>query len=211
MQKIDSSILAIIFDLGGVLLNIDFSLTQKAFADMGMEHPEKLFGQYAQAGFFDSLDKGQIGEIKLYDELRSRIPQPVSDEEARAAWNAMILDFPRKRLDLLIKLKNKYRLFLLSNTNEIHYNLYNKQIQDMGFDSLEFFFEKSYFSFRDQRRKPDAEYFLKVLKENNLIPSKTLFLDDSSNNISAAEQLGILTVEVTEELDITEILADMRV
>jgi glucose-1-phosphatase len=197
---------AIIFDLGGVLLNIDFGLTQKALENLGMKNVHAYFGKYAQAGFFDQLDRGEIGQAQLYDEIRKFLPAEVEDDQIREAWNAMILDFPPARIQLLKDLRKTHRTFLLSNTNSIHYPVYNTMIQQMGEESIDSLFYRVYYSFREGMRKPQPEFFQKVIRENQLNPGKTLFVDDTEMHVEAAMKLGLHAVHLAEGQDMTEIV-----
>jgi putative hydrolase of the HAD superfamily len=199
---------AIIFDLGGVLLNIDFGLTQKALENLGMKNVPAYFGKYAQAGFFDQLDRGEIGEKQLFSEIRKFLPVHVSDDRIKEAWNAIILDFPPERIQLLKILKNTHRLFLLSNTNSIHYPVYNAMIQQMGEQSLDSLFEKAYYSFREGLRKPETEFFQKVIEENQLNPEKTLFVDDTEMHVEAAQNLGLQAVHLTNSKDVVDLFGE---
>ncbi len=105
------------------------------------------------------------------------------------------MDYPPARINLLADLKQKYRTFLLSNTNRIHYEFYNPIInQQFGYDGLESFFEKAYFSHEIGMKKPDSKIYKFVLENSNLIPAETLFIDDNKSNIEAASALGIQTL-----------------
>ena len=185
----------IIFDLGGVILNIDFQKTVEAFRKLGIADIDKMYSGYAQYDFFDAFDKGLISPLQFRDKVRTYIPKSVTNEEIDEAWNKMLLDFPAERINLLLNLKKTYRTFLLSNTNAIHYPVYNKQLHEtFGIDSLSDLFEKAYYSFQVGLRKPDIEIFELVLKENNLVPEETLFIDDAPQNIKIAKYIGIKAV-----------------
>lgn len=200
---------AIIFDLGGVLLNIDFGLTQKALENLGMKNVHAYFGKYAQAGFFDQLDRGEIGDTQLFSEIRKFLPEYVSDDRIKEAWNAIILDFPPERIQLLKILKNTHRLFLLSNTNSIHYPVYNALIQQMGEESLDSLFDKAYYSFREGMRKPQPEFFQKILKDHHLMPQKTLFIDDTEMHVEAAAKLGIKSIHLSNDIHLTDLIRQL--
>ncbi|MFH0893022.1 MAG: HAD family phosphatase [Bacteroidota bacterium] len=194
----------IIFDYGGVIINIDFLKSMKAFSDMGLSNPEELLTLYTNAPLFDNLEKGKITPAQFRDELRKLFINPVTDEELDAAWNELILNMPQHRLDFLLKLKTKFRTFLLSNSNVIHYDYYLKKLQtENHVNSFEALFEKAYFSFDLGMRKPDAEIFLHVLNQQHLIPEETLFIDDSKTNTDAAAALGmqVYTLEKGEEFE----------
>src|SRR5690606_27785293 len=108
------------------------------------------------------------------------------------AWNAMILDFPVERLRFLEELSKKYRLFLLSNTNDLHIDAVRRALEKTtGHKNLEQYFEKTYFSSAIGMRKPDTRIFEFVCSENNLDPAKTIFIDDSPQHIEGAKSVGI--------------------
>ena len=184
----------IIFDLGNVILNIDYLLAAKAFGEVGLNTFEKQFSQAQQQQLFDLYEKGQISSQEFRDQLRTYCKKNTSDKEIDVAWNAMLLDLPASRLELLTHLKQSHRIFLLSNTNEIHILAFHDYLQkSFGIPDLTAYFEKMYLSYKIGMRKPDAEIFEFVLKENKLTPAETLFIDDSVQHIEAAKKLGIQT------------------
>ncbi|MBA3705571.1 MAG: HAD family phosphatase [Bacteroidetes bacterium] len=184
----------IIFDLGGVIINIDYSLVVKAFADLGILNFDELYSQAHQNNLFDNLEKGKISAAEFRKEIRRCCNKNLTDEQIDHAWNAILLDIPAARLKLLQQLKKTHRTFLLSNTNEIHMVAIDKYLQQTyGVPDLSGYFEKKYLSYEVGMRKPDAEIFELVLAENNLNPSETLFIEDSIQHIEAAKRLGIQT------------------
>lgn len=202
----------IIFDLGGVLLNIDFSLSIEAFRKLGIENIDEIFSGYVQNKFFDSYDKGNISDDDFVEELKKYIPRETSTDKILNAWNAMILDFPEDRIRLLQSLKKKYRLFLLSNTNSLHFPVYNKQLKDkFEISDLSDLFEKAYYSYRLHMRKPDTEIFRLVVNENELIPEETLFVDDSPKNIEMANELGLHTMLFRQSEDLAKALQEIQI
>jgi putative hydrolase of the HAD superfamily len=184
----------IIFDLGVVLLDIDFQRTMNEFEKLGISNIHEIYTGYEQKEIFDKFDKGLISMEEFRDEIRRQIKIPASDEMIDHAWNAMIIEFPPERINMLISIKNRFRTFLLSNTNAIHFPVYNKQLNER-FDiaNLSDLFEQAYYSYRLGLRKPDKEIFELVLNENKLIPAETLFIDDSPQHIATAVSLGINT------------------
>jgi putative hydrolase of the HAD superfamily len=187
-----SEIKAIIFDLGGVIINLDIPKTISEFNKMSLSPFEQVYTQANQNPIFDQFDKGEISEIYFFNELKGYLKEDTPTEQIKLAWNAMLLDFPLYRLQLLSELKNKYRLFLLSNTNETHVQAFEKILFDQhGYKNLEPFFEKAYYSCRTGMRKPDIEIFKFVLEAHQLNPSQTLFIDDSIQHVLGAEKLGI--------------------
>jgi len=204
----NNNIEAIIFDLGGVIINIDFEITQKEFAKLRMENPEKYFGIYNQTGFFDKLDKGEIGEKEFFKEISNLLPETISNNAIEKAWNAMILDFPRRRIEMLKDLRKNYKIFLLTNTNIIHYYYYSEKLKDIYQCSLESLFDKVYLSFKMGMRKPDPEIFLTILQENSLAPNKTMFVDDTLIHIKQAEALGIYSYLMQKDEDVTKLFVN---
>lgn len=185
----------IIFDLGGVLLNIDFKLTSNAFKNLGVNHFDEMFTQHFSNPLFELLETGKIDETAFYEAFRKEAGLPLSNEQIQAAWNALLLDFPPERIKWLEKIASQYRIFLFSNTNQIHYDCFKLNFSN-AFDGKNFddFFEKAYYSQFLGLRKPYPESFLAILEEQGILPSETLFIDDTYKNIEAANQLGFQTI-----------------
>jgi HAD superfamily hydrolase (TIGR01509 family) len=184
----------IIFDLGGVLLNIDYQRVIKAFEALGFEHFDQWYSQKEQTTLFDLLETGEIGAQSFRDNLKKKLNKPVADEALDAAWNSILLDLPAERIALLQKVKQHYRCFLLSNTNEIHIAAFSEQFKkEFGAGTFEELFEKVYYSSVMGMRKPHVTTFLKVIEENGLVPSETLFIDDSYQHIEGAMKAGLQT------------------
>lgn len=192
MQKYNS-IPNIIFDFGGVLLNIDTDQAVKSFKEIGLTDTSVVKKEYQTNGLFDRLEKGLISADQFRTEIRSHIEVEVSDEQIDLAWNSMLLDLPYERLELLNKLKDKHRLFLLSNTNIIHWEAYMGMIQNVHGVCLSDYFEKDYYSHNMGLRKPDSKIYTTLLEKEGLLASETLFIDDMWTNIEAAQVLGLKT------------------
>lgn len=182
----------IIFDLGGVLLNLDFNKTFAAFKALGVENIEQMYGQHHPSDLFKKLETGIIGEKEFYETIRKYIPGTVSDEQIAHAWNAMILDFRLDSLAELERLAKHYRLFLLSNTNSIHLKRVKEIFtQETRKPLLDEYFTKAWYSNLIGFRKPDADAYEFVLADANLDPAETFFIDDTKENIEAALEMGI--------------------
>ncbi|MNK00360.1 Alpha-D-glucose-1-phosphate phosphatase YihX [compost metagenome] len=189
---INNSKEAIIFDLGGVLLNLDYDLTEKAFISLGMTNFGESYSQLQQTQLFDRYETGQISSFHFVNRLLDLLPAGTTANQVVHAWDAMILDFPLKRLQILEALSKQYRLFLLSNTNDLHIDAVRRALdKTVGHRELERYFEKTYFSSAIGMRKPDSKVFEFVCKENNLDPAKTLFIDDSPQHIEGARLAGV--------------------
>lgn len=185
----------IIFDLGGVILNIDYQRTIDEFEKLGVSNFETIFSQSFQNHISDKFEKGEITEIEFYESIKELSGVEFSFSQYQFAWNAILLDLPQYRIKLLKQLKRKYRLFLFSNTNETHYKEFITKVED-DFNSI---FEKTYYSHKFGRRKPDIISFEELLKENNLKTGETLFIDDSVQHIEGASSLGIKTILLQNE------------
>ncbi|MBZ4189024.1 HAD family hydrolase [Niabella beijingensis] len=184
----------VIFDFGGVLLNLDFKRSFAAFAALGFEDFEDKFSQYTADPIFQQLEKGQIAAPVFYEGLRGLLGRPVPDVQLAEAWNAMLLDYRKPSLDFLASLSGSYNLFLLSNTNRIHYDHFSKTLkEETAYPSLESFFTKAYYSHDVNLRKPDPEIYAFVLKDAGIAAEETLFIDDSFTNLPNAQELGIQT------------------
>lgn len=182
----------IIFDLGGVILNIEYQLTVEAFKKLGVDNFEQQFSQAQQTHLFDLYEKGQLSSPEFRNEVKKHLGNHLSDTDIDHAWNALLLDLPAERLVLLNKVKAAYPTFLLSNTNDIHIETFNANLKNTyGLNNLSEHFHKLYLSYEVGMRKPDAEIFELVLSENKLKPEETLFIDDSPQHIASAQQLGI--------------------
>jgi putative hydrolase of the HAD superfamily len=201
----------IIFDLGGVILNLDPAATQQAFEALGMVDFKQQYSTIRQTGSFDKFDRGEISEQEFRDHLRGFLPAKHTDEAIDKAWNAMLLDLPKERLELLEALGKKYRLFLLSNTNEIHVTAFSAYLQQtFGFNDFSGYFERAYYSCRIGKRKPDAEAFQYVLDENGLKAEETFFIDDSPQHVEGAKKVGIKSYLLAPGQDICAVFAGKK-
>lgn len=191
----------IILDLGGVILDIDFQESIKAFQKLGINLMNADNNLALHIPFLDDFEKGLHTEAVFYDYIRNIGNPDLTNAAIESAWNAMLLQFPLRRLQILQQLQLHYNTFLLSNTNVIHERAFNKMLKaTCGFESLGVFFDKVYYSHRLQMRKPDAAIFEMILNENGLIPSETLFVDDSLEHLATAQGLGILTIHLTKDM-----------
>jgi HAD superfamily hydrolase (TIGR01509 family) len=185
---------SIIFDLGGVLINLDYNRTSIAFKDLGIENFDDLFSQFKSDELFSKLETGKVSQEDFYKVMSVVCRRGTTQDQIRDAWDAMLLDFRVKSLEFLVSLAQKYPLYLLSNTNSIHYAAFNKTLfRQTGKTTLDNFFTKSYYSHLIGRRKPVPETYEFVLADAGIKAGETLFIDDSINNIDAAAALGMKT------------------
>src|SRR5450432_3605911 len=170
----------IIFDLGGVIMNIDFKKTEKAFADLGFPDFAQYMTQFHITPFFEEYETGKINDAAFIKGIQRIAAKPLTGKEIIHAWNALLLDFPPARIELLEKIRKQYRIFLLSNTNALHYEAFQHTLYSLTGKRLEDIFEKTYYSHAVNLRKPGAAIYRLVINENNLIPAETLFIDDTA-------------------------------
>lgn len=186
----------IIFDLGGVLYNIDPALTTKALqCSLGIEGLGNFFSKATKNNLFERFEKGVISQEAFREEIRHLSGLQVSDQQIDQGWNAMLLDMPEHHIELLEGLKGYYRLFLLSNTNSIHYPYFQDYMRKaFGFDNLDHIFEKTYLSHNVGMRKPHGEVFELIINENDLVPQETLFIDDTHEHVVGARGVGLKAI-----------------
>lgn len=197
MEHIDrNNIKNVIFDLGGVIMNLDVPKTIKAFENIGITDIVNKTGHHYKNLVFYDFETGKVSESEFVDELANMSTSNPSDTQIRKAWNAMILDMPRERIKFLSDLKKEYKIYLLSNTNSIHQKKFLSEVNKVNNFSFNELFEKTYYSHEIGMRKPDENIFKYVLKDSCLSPSKTLFVDDAIDNIKTAQKIGIKTFHI---------------
>ena len=184
----------IIFDLGGVLLNLNYQKTIDAFKNLGIKNFEEMFSQFKADELFEKLETGHITEDDFYTTVKNRTNVIISNTDIKDAWNAMLLDFRAESLAFLESLSPQYKIYLLSNTNSIHLKCFRKIFtKQTGEPSLDKYFIKSWYSNEVGLRKPHKEIYEFVLQDENLAAEETLFIDDTLINIEGAKALGIKT------------------
>lgn len=197
-MPITSNINSIIFDLGGVIINLSPAKTYQAFSEMSGLPISQVEEMARTKQEFSLYETGHLTDEDFRSFLRSSLALSVDDEALDQAWNAMLLDIPQQRLQTLLRLKTKYKTFLLSNTNAIHLKAFNKILMEVsGQVNFEQYFEKDYYSHEMGLRKPDPTIFEYVIREQRLHPAETIFLDDSSINLTGAAQAGLHIHHVT--------------
>lgn len=185
------NISSIIFDLGGVILNINPQLTIDRFEAIGFSKIEFFLDHYRSLGFLAEFQAGRISEQQFYDTIRKESGLDISNQLIKEAWNAMLLDYPLDRIAKIKELKKNYKLFLLSNTNIVHFQ--NFAFRVPGVTQLGDLFDNVYYSHEIELSKPNADAYQFVIEANNLNAETTLFLDDLPENIATAKELGIQT------------------
>ena len=200
----------IIFDLGGVILNIDHQAPVEAFEALGIPDFEAHYSKASQSSLFVELETGTISPEVFRQRLRDSLSIELSDEDINAAWNAIIKDFPKQNIKLLEQLKGAYRLFLLSNTNAIHHPVFSARLMhEYGYSDLGELMEKAYYSHEIGLHKPDPRIFEFVLDDARLLPEETLFIDDSEQHVTSAQQVGLKVHHLREGETIVELFKDL--
>lgn len=200
----------VIFDLGGVIVNIDPELTANAFAELAGTDPVDIMALHQSQTFFTDYEKGLINDAEFRKHLNHFLKKEIPDEVLDKAWGEILMDIPPQKIDMLIEAGEEHRTFLLSNTNHIHTLKFTKTFLETSGREIGSFFEKVYYSFRMGKRKPDADIFEQVLQDNELVPEETLMIDDSLPNIETAKQLGMQTLHVERNQALIEWNPDGR-
>ena len=197
----------IIFDFGGVILNINYNKTINAFKKLGIVNAEKIYSQKKQSELFNLIETGKISEKEFLLELQ-KISLNKNTQKIKKAWNAMLLDLPKERLTLLRQLKSSYKLFLLSNTNYLHIKEIKKKLGDNMWSNFSNLFDKMYLSHQLKIRKPEKDIFKLILSEQKLNANEVLFIDDSYQHIKTAKKLKLNTYHLKHEEDIVSLFFD---
>ncbi|MCS6968908.1 MAG: HAD family phosphatase [Cytophagales bacterium] len=198
----------IIFDLGGVLLNIDIPRTIAAFSEAIGKDFSRWYSQHKQSALFDAFEIGKITPEQFRQQLRQELQTDLSDAEIDRCWNAMLIDFPQHRLALLEEIGKKRRIFLLSNTNAIHKAAFDSLMQQQhGIESFSSFFEQDYYSHLLGMRKPNAEIFLYLIEKHGLKPQETLFIDDTLQHVEGARKAGLQALHLPQGKEVVELFA----
>jgi FMN phosphatase YigB (HAD superfamily) len=182
----------ILLDLGGVLIDVDYTASARAFHDLGFQDFHKLYSKAQQDHLFDGFETGALSPAVFRDRIRALHHEPLTDQQIDACWNAMLGRVPAERIALVERLKERYQVLLLSNTNAIHVPAFEAIIaRDNGITDFKGLFHGAYYSCEIGLRKPDAEAFHHVLERHGADPATTLFIDDSIQHVEGARRVGL--------------------
>ncbi|MGB6036407.1 MAG: HAD family phosphatase [Cryomorphaceae bacterium] len=196
----------VIFDLGVVLLDVNYQDTIEAFSSLGLKSPEEAFSKQKQDKFFRRYERGQISEKEFFSGLSARTGE-VDIDKLRNAWCAMLGELPQEKFDFIRKLSQGYRLFILSNTNYTHQVWFENKIHEQyGWKSFSNAFEFIGYSHQINQRKPDEAAFKYLLDKFDLNPRETLFIDDILEHVEGARKLGVLAIHYEEGENLIEII-----
>jgi len=189
----------IILDLGGVIINLNQELTIKAFQQLFGNQFEEIQQQLNTNKFLEKVETSEISAAEFIAFFQ-KFDSSISIAQITQAWNSMLLDIPKERIDLIKKLSKNYKVYLLSNTNEIHYqHIEDYALTQFKIESFKKLFKQAYLSHEIKLRKPNSSIFKYVLNDKNMLPEETLFVDDTLEHINTAKALGIQT----EHLNLT--------
>ena len=198
----------IIFDFGGVILDIDPQLTINEFAKLGFTDLEKANSEeFTQ--LIRKFERGILTPEVFRKKMKTFLGIDISDHQFDDAWNALLYDIPSERVEIIEQVKENYQIFLLSNSNEIHYDLYVRDLQlRFGYREFADLFHDAYFSFDVHLSKPDIEIYEFIINQNDLDPKKTLFIDDRKDNIETAQKAGLQTYLLQKPEKVRDIFTD---
>lgn len=192
----------IIFDLGVVLLDLDFEGANEEFKKIGLTNFNDFYSKVHANNFFFDFETGKISNDLFIGKIKEFIGRDVDDNAIKNAWNTIIKGFPNRKIEFIKTISRQYNIFMLSNTNKIHAEKYEDLfLRDAG-KNLESYFKGVYYSHTLGHRKPSQEAFTAVLAENNLVPEKTIFIDDIEENLKPAELLNIKTIHYKKDTDL---------
>ena len=196
----------IVFDLGGVILDIDYNRTRKEFEDLGVKQFDEMYSQTNANQLFQKLETGHISNDEFFKELSSVTNFGLTQQQIRSAWDAMLLEFRESSLDFLEEIKSKYNTYLFSNTNFIHMEAFCKIFHTKErAHPFNDYFDKAFYSCEIGLRKPDAKSYQWILNHLDIKADKTLFIDDSIQNVEAAKGVGMKTIHFEKGMKIEEL------
>jgi len=203
------SIKNIIFDFGGVILDIDPQLTINEFVKLGVNDFSKLLTPEFTEEIIGKFERGILTPEVFRAKLKSFLNIDITDQQLDDAWNSLLYDIPAERIEIIGQVKKNYQIILLSNSNEIHYDLYVRDLQlRFGYREFDELFHKAYFSFDLHLLKPNPDIYEFVINQHGFLPEETLFIDDKIENIEAARKLGLKTYQLEKPERVRDIFTD---
>ncbi len=198
-----SKIKNIVFDLGGVLVGLDKQRCVDAFYKVGLDDIAYYVDEFRSEDLFHELEIGAIDEKEFCDRVREMTKKDIDDKGICWAWNQLLTEIHEKKIEKLLQLKDNYRLFLLSNTNPIHWNKCREDFFPYAGYGEGDYFERTFVSYKMHLIKPSEEIFEKMMQVGRMVPQETLFVDDSKANCKTAAELKVKTFNVVSNSDWT--------
>lgn len=188
------------------MYDIRYQNIAEAFARCGVSNFEEIYSKKSQSDMMDRFEEGLISVPEFRAYVRSLTDVPLTDKQIDDSWNAILIGFPVEREQLLRRVGEHYNLYLFSNTNQLNYALFTRQMREQfGYDLFAERFKRSYFSQLLHIRKPKVEGFRHIIEENGLCPEETLFIDDSPQHLVGARAAGLLTLHLEDGMDVTDL------
>jgi putative hydrolase of the HAD superfamily len=202
-----STIKNIVFDLGGVIIDLDINCAIQRFEKLGINNIREILDPYEQRGVFLAHERGEIGLPDFCNALSQYAGKRLSEEEVRYAWLGFIVDVPQYKLDYILELRKQYKVYLLSNTNPSVFEWAQTAAFSPAGRPIADYFDKMYISYQIGITKPDPRIFEYALNDGGMTPIETLFIDDGERNTATARSLGILTYQPQNGEDWREALS----
>jgi len=200
-----SEIKNIVFDLGGVIVDIDRPAAIKKFKEIGIANIEEYLDPYRQKGIFHKIEDGSISREDFYEEIFKLTGKRIDTKEIDQGWFDFLLPVELSKLDFILELRKRYKVLLLSNTNSIVMSWARSENFSPARKPLDFYFDEMYLSYELKCMKPELAIFHKMIDLSGINPAETLFIDDSKANIDAGNSLGFKTFWFKPENNFTEI------
>ena len=194
----------IVFDMGGVLVDIDRMACVREFQKLGFKNIKDYIGDFKQKDIFLALEEGNATKIDFYDFIKQNFLPQCSDNEIKKAWLAFLITISDYKLRQILRLKTNYRIYLLSNTNPIHFEWVRCSFFEKEGKKLEDFFDFCFLSYELKITKPNEEIFSFMIEKTNINPQETLFIDDGQTNIETASKLGFICYKPTTNTTLEE-------
>lgn len=195
----------LVFDLGGVLIDLNFQRALDAFAEAGLTDMAHEVQSFSRDGIFMDLELGNISTKDFFEAIQKKAGYSLSIEQIAEYWNLILLDIPQEKLELIRELKKHYTIHLLSNTNEPHWEFICRKCFNKDGYQVSDYFEKVFLSYEMHLAKPDPAIFEQMLADAHLVPEETLFIDDSEANCQTASELGIQTIHYQVGKDLKQL------
>jgi len=199
----------ILFDLGGVILDINVQATLKGFYDLGFPAELMQFPHSMTTDLFFKYETGKLDTDQFRNAIRESAGVEMSNQAFDEAWNAMLVRVPEERTVLLKHLSERYPLYMLSNTSSLHVAVFEKMYLDAAGVSMHEIFKKIYYSHEIGWHKPDQEAWEFVIKDAGIKPEETLFLDDNIHNVKASQELGFQAIHIHERTNLLDLGFDL--
>ncbi len=193
----------ILFDLGGVLVDLNKQACVDAFKAIGYPQAESMLSNYVQSGIFLELEEGHITPEAFYKAIMAEAP--VTKEQIDDAFFKFLEGIPQYKMEMLVELKKKYNILMLSNTNHIMFSWLREAYFGVDGHTIDDYFDELFLSYEMGVAKPNPEIFKILIEKHGIVPSETLFLDDGIKNIEAAAELGFKTYFVEPHEDFRHI------